>query len=286
MSVEIMYDEKEYEESENSKSSRGWVFTDFKIPEVLEEDYYDVEKMGCQYMIYGYEIAPTTGRRHHQGYVYFENAKSFSKMKKLFPQCRLAKAKGTAQQNYVYCSKGGEFWEYGDMPSQGKRSDLDRVSEMVKEKKSLSEVARAYPSEYIKYHKGIRALMDALMEHRTEKPRVYWFWGEAGAGKTRKAIEEICQGDYYIKDETEWWDGYHQQNTIIIDDFDYEKTNYRSFLRLLDRYHYQGQYKGGYLKINSPNIVITSDLAPSSYWSGNVLEQVMRRVDVCEEIKK
>lgn len=74
-----------------------------------------------------------------------------------------------------------------------------------------------------------------------------------------------------------WWDGYEQQEAIIIDDFD-GKWPYRDLLRLLDRYPYQGQYKGGYVKINSPYIYITCEYSPSFFWRGNEFAQIHRRL--------
>jgi len=74
-----------------------------------------------------------------------------------------------------------------------------------------------------------------------------------------------------------WWDGYEQQEAIIIDDFD-GKWPYRDLLRLLDRYPYQGQFKGGYFKVNSPYIYITCEFAPSYFWQGNEYAQVFRRL--------
>lgn len=95
---------------------------------------------------------------------------------------------------------------------------------------------------------------------------------------------------YYIKDGTQWWDEYEQQEAIIIDDFD-GKWPFRDLLRLLDRYPYQGQFKGGYVPINSPFIYITCEHPPDWFWgpmakapltgdrSANELAQMLRRID-------
>lgn len=276
--LDVEYNDEDYDEKiEESERARAWVFTDFKIPSKLEENYYGL-KDKCLYMIYGLEKCPSTERLHYQGYVYFKDAKSFKSMKKIFQNARLAKAKGNPKQNYVYCSKGKNYWECGELPKQGKRSDLDDIADMVKAKKPLKEIAIEYSSQYIQYHKGIIALKNALHDDRTEKPNVMWFWGFTGAGKTRKAVE-ISGGDYYIKDSSPWWDGYDQQKVIIIDDFNSKNWDYRDLLRLLDRYKYQGQYKGGFVKINSPTIIITCDSHPEIFYKDGELAQLMRRID-------
>ena len=83
-----------------------------------------------------------------------------------------------------------------------------------------------------------------------------------------------------MKDGTPWWDGYTNQDVILIDDFD-GKWPFRDLLRLLDRYPYQGQIKGGYVKINSPHIYITCEFPPADiYQPGNELNQIIRRLDI------
>jgi len=55
-------------------------------------------------------------------------------------------------------------------------------------------------------------------------------------------------------------------------------------LRLLDKYPYQGQIKGGYVKINS-NIIITCEFPPEYFWKGNELAQITRRINKIFEKK-
>jgi len=133
-----------------------------------------------------------------------------------------------------------------------------------------------FPEEYIKYHKGIEAFKSSLYSHRTEAPIVEWRLGLAGTGKTREPFDKHIDS-VYIKDGTMWWDGYEQQEAIIVDDFD-GHWPYRDFLRFLDRYPYQGQYKGGYHKINSKFLYITCEHPPEHFWSGNELAQIKRRI--------
>jgi len=71
----------------------------------------------CRYHVIGKEIAPATGTPHLQGYIYFTNAKTFSAFKKLLPKgAHIELAVATAKQNREYCTKGGDFEEYGIFP--------------------------------------------------------------------------------------------------------------------------------------------------------------------------
>lgn len=248
--------------------ARSYCFT---INNYSEDDIDFLNKLDCKYLCYGLEIGES-GTPHIQGFVVFNNAKSVKGIVKVL-RGHIEVAKGNAKQNIDYCSKDGKFFERGDRPKQGKRSDIDRMKELVSEGAAMSEIvleANSFQAvryaEIAKYH---------LMKDRTEGPKVYWRFGKSGTGKTRWCFDNF--DDVYIKDGTQWWNGYEQNECICIDDFD-GHWPYRDLLRLLDRYPYQGQTKGGYVKINSPTIVITCEFPPSYFWSDNELLQVERRL--------
>lgn len=235
----------------------------------------------CDYIVVGREVGEQ-GTPHLQGYIELANPAKFSTMHNKLPRAHWeTRAKrATAHQAAAYCKKEENLLiERGEITHQGERTDLKRVAELVKEKKTLTEIAESHPVEVIKYHRGIETLISTTMTNRSAEvpPTVIWIWGKTGVGKTRSVHENHDAKDIYIKDGTQWWNGYTQQEAILIDDFD-GKWPLRDLLRLLDRYAYQGQYKGGYIPINSPYIYITSDKAPDSYWWGEELEQIKRRV--------
>jgi len=252
--------------------ARNWVFTLNNYTAVQE---LELQTETYTYLVYGREVAPTTGTKHLQGYIEFSNAKRMATITKAYPGIHLEKRRGTAKQAADYCKKGKDFFEGGEISKQGERTDLERVADMVQEKKTIREIAEAEPVTFIKYHRGIQALRTALMKPRTEAPNVVWLYGATGTGKTRFAHDN--SDSVYIKDGTQWWDGYEQQEAIIIDDFD-GKWPLRDLLRLLDRYVYQGQTKGGYININSSWIYITCTYPPEHFWGGDDLPQIERRL--------
>lgn len=254
--------------------SRNWCFT---LNNYDAADELALSTEVCEYLIYGKETAPQTGTKHLQGYIEYKNAKLMSTIKKTYPKMHLEKRRGSAKQAADYCRKGGDVTERGKMSEQGKRTDLERVVEMVEDKKTMAEIAEEEPVTFIKYNRGIAALKGALTKHRSrdDPPNVIWLHGKTGTGKTRFPHDN--HDSLYIKDGTQWWDGYEQQEAIVIDDFD-GKWPFRDLLRLLDRYEYQGQTKGGYTKINSPWIYITCSYPPETFWNGDDLAQMQRRI--------
>jgi len=263
------------------KRSRNWCFT---LNNYTENDVtFLKDELKCEYLIIGFEVGEQ-GTAHLQGYIEFKNGLSLTALKtKLINQgyhleCRL----GTAKQAIDYCKKDGNFYEKGEASRQGHRTDLDEVVLAINSK---SFVPSDFPITFIKYHKGIAAYGATLQCDRTSKPYIEWRWGGTGVGKTRGAIEKHGLCNTYIKDGTMWWDGFDpaRHQCIVIDDFD-GKWPFRDLLRLLDHYPYQGQFKGGFVKINSPFITITAEFSPDHWYGGTELKQLLRRIDIVSNI--
>jgi len=261
---------------------------------------------GAKYIVFGEEIGDEKETPHLQGYVEWNEGKAISPtLKKLGATIHWEERKATAATAAAYCKKGNQShaeWdsdgtdgpnygkdavvhELGTISAPGKRTDLKDCAEMIMNGGSIAEVAAHDPATFVKYHKGFAALKATLYKHRTEAPTVHWRWGKAGTGKTRGAVEAHASS-HYIKDGSKWWDGYTQQEAIIIDDFCRPKDDatFRALLQLLDRYQYQGEFKGGFIAINSPYIYITCEFPPSEYWKDNELAQVMRRLTSVVEV--
>lgn len=237
------------------------------------------------YICMAKEIAPTTNTPHLQGYFELKNAKTISAIKKLIEinNIHLEPAIANAEKNKSYCSKtinievdNDKWFEKGDIKQQGKRSDLEAVAELAMNTNiPIKDVANEFPTEFIKYHKGIERLRYLQYEHRKERPIVIWRWGPSGAGKTYKPIKE--HKSHFIKNGTTWWDGYIQQEAIIIDDFEAE-WDFRDLLRLLDENPYTAYVKGGSIPVNSKYIYITCEFHPKDLFTGTRYTQVKRRI--------
>lgn len=243
-----------------------------------------------------------SGTPHYQGYIEFTDKMSFKAIKEILGnEAHVEARQGTREQAIAYCCKEDTRqdgpWTYGKMDvlkpgDQGRRSDLESACEIIINSQrnineGLREVAETTPVTFVKFHKGLTALAYRMnSEVNRSPPNVEWIYGPTGVGKTRYAVEKTST--FFIKDGTIWWDGYEYQETIIIDDFD-GNWNFRNFLRLLDRYPYQGQIKGGYVWINSPNIIITCDRRPAELLhelSEHELAQLMRRIAVVRRIDR
>lgn len=260
---------------------------------------------GAKYIVFGEEVGES-GTPHLQGYVEWKEGKAISptllKLRVSHWEDRIA----TAAIAAAYCKKGvqskveweelktkgptygkdAKVHEIGLISNPGKRSDLNDCAEMIMCGASLEEVSAHDPGTYVKYCRGFRDLKSLQYKHRTGPPTVEWRWGVAGLGKSRIPVERHADS-YYLKTNPKWWDGYEQQDAVIIDDFHRPETDYefRSLLQLLDRYQYRVEYKGGSIPFNSPYVYITCEYPPSEFWKGNELAQVMRRINSVVEVK-
>lgn len=168
-------------------------------------------------------------------------------------------AKGTGRQNLDYVSKTGPpDYEHGVLKTQGQRSDLEEVAELINQGKKVREVSMLKPCQYIRYASGIERLIFQRQTVRSWITIGYWLSGETGAGKSRWA--NINFPDAYYKDpETDWWDGYQQQETVIVDDYRPSKSlSFAKILRIVDRYPLTVQVKCGTAQFASKRIVFTS----------------------------
>lgn len=260
----------------------------FTVNNYTEADFDIVKNHAefCKFIVCGREVGDS-GTPHLQGFMNLKARTRFNNLKCWLPSAHFEKAKGTDQQNLDYCTKQDKnAFISGEPQGRGKRNDLKAATKAVLEGKSTAEVALTDPTIFVKYSRGLQTLAEALRKprNRDDPPTVLWFWGKAGVGKTRFAYDNFDAEQIYMKDSTRWWDGYMQQQCILIDDFDGEWP-FRDFIKLLDRYQYRAQIKGGYVQINSPFIIITCEFAPERFWEGNTLAQVRRRISMVVNIK-
>lgn len=93
---------------------RGFCFT---WNNWTEETIATLGALETKYLCYGKEVAPGTGTRHLQGYVYWKNGKTVSAARKALLGAHVSVAAGTPGQNRDYCSKDGDFVEFGVFPA-------------------------------------------------------------------------------------------------------------------------------------------------------------------------
>lgn len=261
----------------NQTQSRAWCFT---LNNFTEKDKIFFKDLEVKYIIFGEEVG-SSGTPHLQGFIIFLRAYKFCSVKKLHKDCHWEPAKCEDAGNY--CLKDQNYYKQ-DNRKQGHRSDLDSVVSNLKTG-GLKKVLEENPKEYIKYHSGIEKLSLHYQKDRDFKPEVVWLYGATGTGKTRYVVEkepELWMSGKNLK----WWCHYENEEAVLFDDFRGDFCTFHELLRILDRYKYNIEVKGGYRKFNSKRIYITSCYPPEQiYETREDIGQLLRRIDRVIEVK-
>lgn len=258
-----------------AKKARAFCFTNFK----LDFDY-KVLKSRASYIIIGLETCPKSKRLHHQGYARFPNAVSVKQLRtKILPKINHTIANGNDIQNYNYCTKDGNlFLEQGTRPQQGKRNDIHKVKELLANGGSMRDVI-----EITNSYQAMRCaelILKYKEKPRDQKPIVKWYWGKTGTGKSKQAFEET-KDPWVSGKNLKWWEGYDAHDDVIIDDFRKDFCTFHELLRILDRYPYRVENKGGSRQLRAKKIIITTPFSPlETYDTREDVQQLIRRIDV------
>jgi len=263
---------------------RSWCFT---FNNYAVSDCSRIIELPCRYVCFGKEVAPTTGTAHLQGYISFASAKSLSAVAKLLPGCHLVVARGSASQNKIYCSKGGDFFENGDCPaepSDGGRMEIARwdsawalaVRGVVEE--IDSDIRLRYYTTLKKIGTDYMPIMCAL-----ESVCGVWIHGSSGSGKTRAVLASFP--DAYIKPRNNWWDGYQSEPVVLLDDVDkFDRVLGGKLKHWADFCPFIAEIKGGSRRIRPAKLIVTSQYRMEDIWDDvETLEALRRRFTVIEK---
>lgn len=133
--------------------SNGFCFTvnnyDQEDIEILKTFYENDDN--CTYLIFGKEQGKK-GTPHLQGYIYFKNKIEFNKVMKQFVPWHVEAQKAkTNVKAYVYCMEDEDYYEFGERPRQGHRTDLEVIKHDLKKGKSIKAVSNEYFSQWCQY---------------------------------------------------------------------------------------------------------------------------------------
>lgn len=251
-----------------------WCFT---LNNYSDEEYIQLQNFNWNYLIIGKEVGET-GTPHLQGYGEFKSNKRLKALKDLNSRIHWEYRKGTAEEASEYCKKDGDFIEIGEMSKgRGARTDIESIRDVVNNGGGMKDVMQVTNSyQAVKF---AEKLLTHAEKKRNWPPEVIWLWGPTGCGKTRRAFEET-EGKAWISGKNlKWWDGYDAHENVIIDDFRADFCTFHELLRILDRYPYMVEIKGGTRQLLAKRIYITSCYPPDKvYQTREDIAQLLRRI--------
>jgi hypothetical protein len=269
---------------------RAWCFTLNNYTQADEDHIKNILTGFARYVVYGREIAPTTGTPHLQGYVYFHNARQHRAVTRLLPHAVVQPANGTTKQNYTYCTKDGDFFEHGDMPIEktearlrGGMANAARYANAVElaRKGDMDAIRESDPQMFLVHGPRLESLYAPEARPLEGDLQHEWWVGPSGTGKSRLLWELYPK--HFAKALNKWWDGYRHQDVVAIEEWSPKNDLTASSLKKwADRYPFPGEIKGGCLQgLRPKKIIVLSNYTPQQcFLNQEDLEPILRRFTV------
>lgn len=234
--------------------SKRWCFTlnnpGDKVP----------DKDGCRYLVYGQEIGES-GTPHLQGFVVFSTNKRLAGCLKWLPGAHFEKARGTNLEASSYCKKDGNFVEEGTLPADTATAKSDLWKAVIASARA-GTLEDTHPSVYVQNNRWYHQERSAYRKLESlDGTCGFWIYGLSGVGKTSAVFNTFGIDNVYDKGVNKWWDGYGDEETVLIDDVTVENGKYiASFLlRWADKFPVRVETKGGMLRVRPKRIICTSN---------------------------
>lgn len=247
--------------------AKNWCFTLNNYNE-SDEERLSLLHEGVEYLVYGREVGDS-GTPHLQGYVVFASRKRLAQVKFLVgDSAHLEVAKGSPSSNREYCTKDGDFYEFGTLPAsgQGTRTDIAGLKLAISRGDAIGTLQQEHFGLYLRYQRVIDRLAMRAQERRNWVTQVFVFIGPTGTGKTRRVHQETTPEELYSHPGGMWFDGYEGQEAVLFDDFGGSEFKLTYLLKLLDRYPMNVPVKGSFVNWKPKKVYITSNIDPDDWY--------------------
>jgi len=244
-----------------------------------------VKAIECRYIVYGREVGES-GTPHLQGFIVFKSQKTFSAARSVFlpyhPHIEVCR--GSVDDNERYSKKDGDYYESGDKP-------ISQVAKGILEKERWGVALAAAKAGRLddipddirfKYYATCKLIMkdNLVMPADIDGLTGIWIYGLSGCGKSRYARHTYPGA--YLKMANKWWDGYQEQQYVILEDIDPRHNCLGHHLKLwTDRYSFLAEMKGSAIAIRPLKIIITSQYCIGDIFDDPLtVDALTRRMEV------
>jgi len=269
--------------------SRRWVFTLNNYTAEEEETLKKKFHANFSYVIYGHEVAPTTGTPHLQGYMELQTKRGPKGLAKSLPgleRASLRIAKGNAQQNYVYSSKEGSVVEMGVPMFQGKRNDLLDAKLAIDKGATRAELYDKHTAVFMRNERALMNYKRFKSMKRDSLPLILVFYGPTGTGKSRTAMTLAkAIGSVFVvprpKNSGLYYDGYDGEDVLVFHEMYGSVMPFASLLELIDRYPFVlPEHGSAGQQCCSRVMIFCSNKHPRDWYTGVDCAPLLRRIHI------
>lgn len=243
----------------------------------------------CQYICYGVEGTEAGSTPHLQGYIEMSRSVMLGGMKKLpgLERAHFEQRLGTQTQAILYCTKEGDFHEFGIK----KNDPTDNKIDWAETKKNIikGNFDDIHPKIYINQYNTIKRIYsdNAKLPKDLDwiEPPNEWHYGITGTGKSYTARSQ--NPGFYYKMNNKWWENYAGETTVLIEDVGRSHDWMGDFLKIwADRYAFRAEVKNSQVVLRPEKIVVTSNYTPMQLWpDSGVHEPLERRFKIIHHTK-
>lgn len=249
----------------SKKKARYWLLT---IPVDGNENPSWTKSLpdGCRYLKGQQEVGQETGYRHWQVLASYGKQVTLHRVKEHFGRnCHAEQSRSAAADEYVWkddTSIVGTRFELGTRAiRRNNETDWARVWECAK----CGDFESIEDSIRLQHYRTLRVIRADYSQPIGVERTCYVFWGATGTGKSRRAWDEAGIEAYPKDPRTKWWDGYLDQEHVVIDEFR-GSIDPAHLLRWLDRYPVLVEIKGSAIPLKATKVWITSNLSPDEWY--------------------
>lgn len=258
---------------------------------------FNLAALGCfdandvKYSIQGREVCPTTNRPHLQCYVWFKEKIRLTALFTKYPLCRNWQiAKGSPWQNFVYCSKDGDFVEQGTRPKEPKEKDTTFSEALAADtvEEGIELVQKGRPRDFCLHGESIRRNLIASKKVKfTHKftqftipfrdiTKPLLIWGDAGSGKTAYSLAHFVNPLMIRHMDQLRGVNLAQYDGLVFDDLSFKHRPVEDVIHMLD-YEYDTTIHVRYGTATIPagmKRIFTHNSANPFYMDGTNEEQI------------
>ena len=193
-------------------------------------------------------------------------------------------SRSTAADAYVWkddTSVQGTRFELGSKPFR-RNSDVDWERIKISAKSGELDSDSIPADIFVRHYSSLSKIAKDYCRPLPMERSCQVYWGRTGTGKSRRAWEEATF-DAYVKDpNTKFWDGYRNQENVVIDEFR-GTISISHVLRWLDRYPVIVEIKGGAMPLLATRFWITSNVDPRNWYpdtDDETKDALIRRLNI------